>query len=400
MTVYFYTRTTRKNSIVPLYFRFNSIPCKIIFKTKFCVNSSMWSNKTKSFKRYHKNNQILMNDLNSFIEEVVKIYNLRREIDKECLDVIQNTFFTPKTESLNYYLLPYLKSNKLEKIGVTERTIQRYKTVFYILLDFEESLKFKLKFESFDKAMYHEFLNYLTTVRKLNNNTIGGYVGVLKLWLKEIDSTENYIVSLDYREFKKPTSEVIDTYLDEIEISKIKDINLSSERLNNAKKWFLIGLHTGLRVSDLLELKSHDFNEGLLKVTMRKTKRTVVIPIHENCKEVISNGFPYKISSQKFNVAIKEICKNAGITDSIKGSKKDEETKRLVVGFFPKYQLISSHTCRRSFATNLYGKLPNKVIMAVTGHKTEQVFEKYIKTTNTSYAKQMEAFWMKKGKED
>ena len=360
MTVYFFTRTTRKSGFVPLYFRFSSGSCRIVFKTSFCVNISKWSNKTKSFKRYHQNNKTLLNNLDSFTESVVREYNTVGFIDKQLLDKIHNTFFVVKSKVLESYLLPYIMLNKLEKTGVTQRTIQRYKTVYNILVDFEVYMGYKLRFNHFDKAMYTDFLAYLTRVRNLNNNTIGGYVGVLKLWLKEIDMLGDYDVCGDYKDFKKPSSEVIDTYLNESEILKIMKTDFSCVRLKNAKKWFVIGLHTGLRVSDLLALTTNDFNEELLKITMQKTKRTVVIPVHKNCKSIIKSGFPYKISSQKFNVAIKEICEKSGITEMIRGSVKDSVTKRLVVGFYPKYQLISSHTCRRSFATNLYGKYRTK----------------------------------------
>lgn len=62
-------------------------------------------------------------------------------------------------------------------------------------------------------------------------------------------------------------------------------------------------------------------------------------------------------------------------------------------GEFPKYQLVSTHICRRSFATNHYGKLPTPVIMAVTGHTTEKMFLNYIGKTAKDNAKELQKYW-------
>ena len=67
--------------------------------------------------------------------------------------------------------------------------------------------------------------------------------------------------------------------------------------------------------------------------------------------------------------------------------------QRKITGDFPKYELISSHTCRRSFATNLYGIIPTMTIMAITGHKSERTFLNYIKVTPAQHAKVLQEYW-------
>lgn len=99
-----------------------------------------------------------------------------------------------------------------------------------------------------------------------------------------------------------------------------------------------------------------------------------------------NNGeLPKIVSAQKFNKYIKEVCEEVGIGQEVMGKKMDPDTKRKKKGYYPKYALISSHTFRRSFATNLYGKLPNQTIMAITGQKSEQQFIKYVKTTHDEH---------------
>ena len=77
----------------------------------------------------------------------------------------------------------------------------------------------------------------------------------------------------------------------------------------------------------------------------------------------------------------------------VEGGKIDKETNRKILGTFPKFELVTSHICRRSFASNLYGKIPNMTIMAITGHKTEVQFLKYIKITPKENAEKLKEFW-------
>ena len=100
-------------------------------------------------------------------------------------------------------------------------------------------------------------------------------------------------------------------------------------------------------------------------------------------------NFPRKISDQKYNEYIKEIAKEAGLTKLVDGAKQDAETKRKVFGKFPKWELVTSHIGRRSYATNNYGIIPTRLIMTMTGHKSEKEFLKYIGKSETSMAMQL-----------
>jgi integrase len=107
------------------------------------------------------------------------------------------------------------------------------------------------------------------------------------------------------------------------------------------------------------------------------------VPIHTfvlNILERYGYNLPKVINNQKFNEYIKEICKQASIEETIiihetKGNLKYSKTE-------PKYSLVSTHTARRSFATNAFiAGIPTVQIMKITGHKSERVFMKYIKIT-------------------
>jgi integrase len=115
--------------------------------------------------------------------------------------------------------------------------------------------------------------------------------------------------------------------------------------------------------------------------------------------------FPRKISDQNFNTYIKELCQIAGFNEEIYGAKmcptqskidgKNKTVYRKKNGYYPKFELVTSHICRRSFATNLYGKLDTLTIMKITGHKTESQFLSYIKITPREYAERLKELWRK-----
>jgi 16S rRNA G1207 methylase RsmC len=124
----------------------------------------------------------------------------------------------------------------------------------------------------------------------------------------------------------------------------------------------------------------------------------VVIPLQPYTKEIIQkyNGdFPNKKNKATFRAQIKEIGKLASInSDVVITSKKGIEK---VDNFYKKYELISSHTCRRSFCTNQYLRgIPTVLLMKISGHSTEKAFMRYIKIDEEMAAKKMMEYWNKK----
>ena len=69
---------------------------------------------------------------------------------------------------------------------------------------------------------------------------------------------------------------------------------------------------------------------------------------------------------------------------------------KLITITFEKHEGVTSHTGRRSFATNMYKRgLQSYMIMSVTGHKTEKSFLKYIKVKQHEHAAMMKKAWEK-----
>jgi integrase len=243
----------------------------------------------------------------------------------------------------------------------------------------------------------------------LNPNTIGGYIDVIKQVCNKAE-LKGYNICNDFKssDFYTPSNETLDTYLTIPEIHKIYNHKFDNDYLDNARDWLIISVWTGLRVSDLLTLTKKNIEDGFIKKDTLKTKFPVIIPLHNQVKAILDKrkgSFPRKISDVKYNKYIKEVCKEAEITEIIKGAKmcskeiklegKKKKIHRKKFGKYPKYELISSHVGRRSFATNHYGKLDTLTLMKITGHKTEQMFLSYIKITPSEYAFKLKEYWMK-----
>lgn len=364
-----------------------------------------------------------LKELESVILDAWTKDNLNKEnISKDWLkDVIFSFFGKTKTDKLHKtYFVDWVQKfteespKRLHKgKPITEKTIQNYKIVLHRLQKFEEYTKTKLRFENIDLSFCRDFIAYCREVENLNNNSIRSYFARIKMFCKIIE-IEGLPISLQYRhsEFTITGNKTYDTYLNESEINTIYNHDFSSsERLDNVRDLFIIGLRTGLRVSDFLKLKTTHIKNGYFEVETTKTGEFVKIPIHRQVETILSkrNGnLPYSISDQKFNQHVKEVCQIAGIDELIEGSKstkiviqkKSDTTPEKAIyrkqtGVFPKYELISSHTCRRSFATNLYGKIPNRTIMAITGHRSEREFEKYVKRTKDEHANIVKDYWEK-----
>ena len=138
----------------------------------------------------------------------------------------------------------------------------------------------------------------------------------------------------------------------------------------------------------------------VIELKQQKTDKRVTIPVLEKTKEIIRDGLPYKISIQKFNKHIKEICRIAEINEMINDIKitvtelgKGNKEKRKVSGTYPKWELMASHVCRRSFCTNLYGALPTPLIMSISAHSSEKMLLNYIGKDSLDFAQQIADFY-------
>ena len=297
-------------------------------------------------------------------------------------------------------------TNRTTKEKYTRKTVIEYKNSGMILREFEKHEKLKIKLNGFNLQVYDKLINYLKEIKQYAINYIGNLIQMIKKLLKIAHKEFGYFVHEDYtnENFTPIKEESPSIALSEQEIETLLKHDFSNQKhLENCRDFAIIGFWTGLRIGDLLKLPEINLKDDFITVQPRKTKKSsgvkVVIPLHHHVKEVLKKrGMPKAICDSLFNLQIKEVCKQAQLNDLVEGSLnvwiKEIQGYRKRVDKYPKHKLVSSHTCRRSFATNLYKmNFPTLSIMKITGHTTERSFLKYIKITPKEHAEKLLEHW-------
>ena len=280
-------------------------------------------------------------------------------------------------------------------------TISVYRTTVKHLLAFEKHSRQKLDFESMNLDFYNDFSDYLIREKGFSTNSIGKYIKTIKVFLNEAtDRGINQKLDFKSKRFKVTTEDTESIYLNESEILKLNDLSLKDKiKLERVRDLFIVGCYTGLRFSDFTQIKAENIKDGYFNIRTQKTDEFVSIPIHPMVKAIMMkyeneylNSLPPAISNQKMNEHLKKIGEMAEINDDVitsqtKGTLRVETKSK-------KYELITTHTARRSFATNLYlSGFPAISIMKITGHKTEKAFLRYIKMKPQENAMKLKKFW-------
>lgn len=340
-------------------------------------------------------NNIRNHVLKAFKE--VSIYEVINDKDwlKKSLELYYNpieaTIDLPN-ELLSYF--DYFLEEK--KNSLANQTIKNYKVIKKLLIRYEDSIIGKIKISDVDLKFKNSFEKYCLE-QGYANNTISRAIHTIKTIC--LHARYNGLeTSYQLEKVKLKEIKVKNIYLSFEDLEKIENANLNKEYLTNARDWLIISCFIGQRVSDLMRLTSKNIRlEGgkkLIEFTQKKTNKIMTVPLHPKVIEILEKrqgDFPRAISEQKYNEYIKEVCKEAKLKEKVKGSKKVETFEgskkyRKQTGEYEKWELVSSHIGRRSFATNFYGKIPTSYLIYITGHSTEKMFLSYISKSNKDLA--------------
>jgi len=279
---------------------------------------------------------------------------------------------------------------------------KQYEDFLELFLDYEKTLDAKLVLKDLSIDDFYGFCNFCEE-RNYSSGTIKRFLSRMKFFCARCNEN-NVKVSSAYnqRVFIENDSDGIEgIYLNEDEIQKIYDLNLSDNyNLDHARDNFVLSCYTAIRVSDLMNnLDTSKIKEGIIRIKTIKTKTFVSIPMHNYVEQILNKRFgnlPCKFSDYDYNCYIKDICKLAKIDKITYGKLWDKEKKRKVIGNRPKYMYISSHTARKSFATNLIGKVSDEVLMSVAGWNTSEMLKHYNKASKDDNAKELKKYWLSK----
>jgi site-specific recombinase XerD len=360
---------------------------------KKILNGSKINSKIKAldsyftiFEEYNINNKITPT-----YETVKKHFDSFCKTPKQLAELKKTSEELATPQTFFKYVDAYIenaktKPNAKTKKPVTSSTIKDYISTKNILKQFNDEVK-KFDFADIDLDWYKDF-NLWCNQKGYNNNYKGKQIKTLKTFLNnalEEGVTENR--NHQKRDFVVLKEDSDSIYLNQDELNSIWQLDLSNHpTMEVTRNLFLIGCFTGLRVSDFNHLKPSSIRETegvkMIVVKAQKTKKTVAIPMHPIIEAILLkyNGVPPKMFDQKINQNIKEIARLAGIDEPIETAttKGGFEVSKIQ----PKYELVMTHTARRSFCTNAYlSGMESIDIMAISGHKSEKNFLLYIKVT-------------------
>ncbi|MFL0088543.1 tyrosine-type recombinase/integrase [Tenacibaculum maritimum] len=333
-------------------------------------------------------------------------------IDKDWLQFQIDLFFKRVTKEkkitdlLTDNIQEYIKTapvrpNGKGGIGLSKDRINQYKNLINLIEEYQKSVKIKFRVKDIDSSFAMNLLTYFD-----NKNYAPSYQQKILSNIKTVcnNARKNGIeVNLQLEDIKiSDVKNEFINYLNEDEINSIENLTISNEALNNARKWILLGTYIGQRGNDLVNLTEKNIisknGRKYFNLQQEKTGKPIHIPFNSKMEKLINEGFPYHLNingENGLNKRFKEIGKLAEIDEVIKGKKMCKETKRWVYGKYPKYEILRTHDLRRSFATNLYGKLPSVVIMAITGHSTEKMLLRYIGKNSIDMATQLAEYYEK-----
>lgn len=312
-----------------------------------------------------------------------------------------------KKEEPKKYLLDFIRNSIAETSAITNKSTQKARNTLATHLEnyqnnvaLREGKDGKLKLVKLgskrkpialvdaDYSFMQSFFNYLIGGVGHLNTTASKQITNVKAFLNKARKS-GYEVNNTFQDFtiKRDKLEVL--ALTQEEFDRIINLDLSdNSRLDKVRDVFVFGCVTGLRYSDLANLKRDNVKDGFLDFTVVKTRQQLSVPLSGIAYDVLDK---YKhtlrplpvISNQKTNEYVKEICKMAEINEIVEITRfrgAERETNS-----YPKHELITVHTARKTFVTlSLERGMKAEEIMPITGHASYESFKRYLNVTKTS----------------
>jgi len=383
--MYFYLDTPhKKTSAIKVRYYVKAEKKSFVYSTGISIDPKNWNKenrmpKAKAGAAGFELKQIT-SQLNRYVEELhISINNIEledkpvtREELKKRLNQRFKHVFVKKTTLLDH-LDAFIEEK--EKLGKnTKKSIDKYRGLKRKLYNYKKDLKLN----DINKNFMVDFVSYLRHVDKLGDNSLNRNIGYLKTFLKwcrysgiKLDET--------YNQVKVSTRDADHVHLTKQQVQILEDLILN-KTLDKYRDLFLIGVYSGQRFSDYTVFKKSDVINGRIEKRAEKTDYKSYIPISKKL-ETLLNKWEWrlpKVSNQKFNQNIKEVCKIAGFTDEV--TKTNYIGNRKIESIEPFYKRVGSHTARRTFITlAANANVPDHVIMAICGIRDSKTLKTYKK---------------------
>lgn len=419
MKISYYLKSTKSKGPRPIF-------CRICYngnKVKVYINESIrpasWSTKrqraieNRAFPQHPEFNE-RMNTIDTFIRSTFRRLELENNLnppDPKKLQEAISSKLRPlilKAGERGEFAKFFKKMIDDSKTGIRTNhrtghaihinTIKTYSTIYNNVLLYEKEKNIALKFSDFDLTFYNEFNEWLIKKKNYSNNSMGKHIQIIKLVLNEASELGlNNNMKFKNKRFIVIKEQTDAIYLTEDEIEQIYRLDLSQhKRLDKTRDLFILGCKTGLRFGDFKNIHPSEIKDSFIMMRQAKTGEPVTVPIHPMVKQIIEkyNGtLPKAKVNQITNKELKQIASMIPAFDEeveLSITKGGQKVRQV----FKKNELISTHTARRSFCSNEYlAGTPSLSIMAISGHKTEKAFLRYIKVKSIDHAKIIQRSW-------
>jgi integrase len=350
---------------------------RLQYYTGESVHPGSWPGKV------NKGTQAVLNRIQAAVEQTATDYKVKGDpLTKEALRISIDAALKrkgsingePMFEAVEAVIQQIAKGMILtkNKKRYEESTIRTFRFTANLLKKFDPQL-------SIAATTLSTYSRFISWCQKQDYST--NYIGVqIKNWKTLGQAVGGNLIFADPA-FRKIQEETHDVYLDEKELALIFKQKVN-DRQAVSRDWFILDCYTGLRVSDLRLLTKKNVRNGYITIANEKTDEKVVIPVHPFVQKILNKykGFPPAITDVEINRTIKQVAKLAGIDSDVlytitKGGKRQDH-------YLKKWQMVSNHTARRSFITNLRKNgVPDSIIMKLTGIKSAATLKRYDKLT-------------------
>lgn len=366
---------------------------QIKIQSDYSVNPKHWGRNQRVLSA--NSNAVEINkQLEAFKNSVLNIYQQAKSQGLKGNAEYIREQLKPQKEAVNAnaefwnvwdYFLEYKRSRYKEK------SFEKFQALKNHLQQFETEGKIPLQLKTITAETLNNLQDYFynkagRNKTGLNTQTTAKYIDLFKSFL-------NWAVNHKYSDdtsFKSFTPiqqpDTLKVILTKEDIAKIKNTNFGIKGyLKNARELLILSTLTGLRYADYSRIKPEHLKKDeddtpKLYIRQEKTDEYVDIPLTLEANAIINrllSGDAHPISNQKMNMYVKELCEIAGVDEPFEVHRY--KGKMRVTQTYPKYELITTHTGRRTFATNLLLKgIPAQMVMKFTGHRDYKSFAKYV----------------------
>ena len=284
----------------------------------------------------------------------------------------------------------------------THSTFEKFAAFKNHLLAFKKFAK-NPSFDFFTEKGLNDLVDFFRKDCDMLNSTIGKQMGYLK-WFLKWAAAKGYHMVMDYNTFKpklKNTQAKV-IFLTDEEVKKIMNFEIPETKkyLERVRDVLIFCCYTGLRYSDVENLRRSDIKEDHIEITTVKTADSLVIELNKHSKAILdkykdvafegNRALPV-ISNQKMNKNIKELGRLAEIDTPIRITQYRGNER--IDNVYPKYELLCTHTGRKTFICKALslGIAPN-VVMKWTGHSDYKAMKPYIDIADSVRANAMSLF--------